>query len=80
LCKEIRTTGLEKGASDAVLDLLEEEVNKVMEHSKLIEAVGVEAMKQRHWAKVFDLLKEPLPPALNDMKLDELLDFKAMDF
>jgi hypothetical protein len=45
LCKEIRTTKLEKGANDEVLDLLEEEVNKVMAQTQLIEAVGVEAMK-----------------------------------
>jgi hypothetical protein len=57
----IRTTKLEKGATDAVLEALTEEVNGVKKHVKLIEAVGQEAMKQRHWQKVFDLLKEPMP-------------------
>ena len=50
-----------KGASDKVLDALTEEVNAVKKHCRLIEAVGQEAMKQRHWQKVFDLLKEPMP-------------------
>ena len=38
--KTIRTTKLEKGATDAVLDALSEEVDKVVKHKKLIEALG----------------------------------------
>ena len=37
-------------------------------------------MKTRHWVKVFDLLKEPLPANMDAMTLQNLLDMGAADF
>jgi len=46
------------------LDALTEEVNEVKTIMPLIAALGVSAMKHRHWAKVFELLKENMPSNL----------------
>jgi dynein heavy chain len=51
-----------------------------MKLSNLIGALGVSAMKQRHWAKVFDLLKEVPPSSLDTMTLQMLLDMGAAEF
>jgi len=43
----------------------------------LIEALGQSALLARHWADIFELLKEPVPTNLLEMKLQDLLDFGA---
>jgi hypothetical protein len=45
------------------------ELLEVTKNKRLIAAVGVSAMKPRHWVKVFDLLKEPVPQNLESMTL-----------
>jgi len=37
-------------------------------------------MKSRHWAKVFDLLKEVPPASMDSMTLQQLLDMGAGNF
>jgi hypothetical protein len=58
-----------KGQSDEVLDSFMIEVAEVTKIKKLIAGLGVPAMKSRHWIKVFELLKEPVPPNLESMTL-----------
>ena len=42
---------------------------EVAKYKTLIAALGVTAMKTRHWAKVFDLLKEVPPASMDNMTL-----------
>lgn len=68
-CQLIKATRIPKGTSDDVLEQLFSEVVEVMKLTSLIGALGVTAMKQRHWIKVFDLLKEVPPSSLDTMTL-----------
>jgi len=52
----------------------------VAKYKNLIAALGVSAMKSRHWAKVFDLLKEVPPASMDSMTLQQLLDMGAGNF
>lgn len=63
-----------KGEEDKVLDMLVGEVKKVNDHKNLIQALGSDAMKPRHWQKVYACL-EATPPGNLDVvgvTLDEL--------
>lgn len=66
-----------KGQNDAVLDDFMLEVAEVTKIKKLIAGLGVPAMKSRHWLKVFELLENPVPPNLESMTLQSLLDIDA---
>lgn len=74
---KIKMQKIPKGQCDDVLDALMAEVGEVTRIKKLIAALGVPAMKARHWVKVFDLLKEPPPPNPESMTLQSLLDVDA---
>ena len=77
LCVTTKATKIPKGQHDAVLDALTLEVADVMRIISLIEALGQSALLARHWADIFELLKEPVPTNLLEMKLQDLLDFGA---
>jgi dynein heavy chain len=77
---KIKMQKIPKGASDAVLDALMGELAEVTAKKKLIAGLGVPAMKPRHWLKVFELLKEPVPPNLESMTLQSLLDIDAAKY
>jgi hypothetical protein len=66
---KIKMQKIPKGQSDAVLEALMGELAEVTAKKKLIAGLGVPAMKPRHWLKVFELLKEPVPPNLESMTL-----------
>ena len=78
--KNIRAMKIPKGTNDDVLDKLTEEILEVAKYKSLIAALGVSAMKSRHWAKVFDLLKEVPPASMDSMTLQQLLDMGAGNF
>jgi len=79
-CQLIKATRIPKGTTDEVLEQLFADVIDIMKLSNLIGALGVSAMKQRHWAKVFDLLKEVPPSSLDTMTLQMLLDMGAAEY
>jgi hypothetical protein len=56
---------LAKGDTDKVLELLDTEVKSVVEHKGLLQALGSDAMKPRHWQKVYACLDMQSPGNLD---------------
>jgi hypothetical protein len=66
---------------DKVLDLLNDEVRAVVGHKNLIQALGSDAMKPRHWQKVYACLEATAPNNLDavGVTLQELIDEHKAD-
>ena len=60
---------MKKEDKDEVREKFTDEVNEVIEHNLLFLSLGNEAMKKRHWLKVFTLLSKQ-DPSINPRALD----------